>query len=172
MDGMRKAKVFPEPVRAAPRTSRPERRGGMVRAWTSVMVVKLRDSMADRVWGERLREEKGRLVRLVPEEVVASVVSMVGGVVVVEGPAVGGASSRSSWSIPVGVSSSSTSSSSSSSTSSTTFSTFLASILAFLPFTPSACSDFEDEAIGAATPASEVLVEAPPCLDRLRFLAC
>lgn len=37
--GMRKARVLPEPVRAAPRTSRPVRSGGMVRACTSVMRV-------------------------------------------------------------------------------------------------------------------------------------
>lgn len=34
--GIRKAKVLPEPVLAAPRTSLPASSGGIVRAWTSV----------------------------------------------------------------------------------------------------------------------------------------
>ena len=37
IEGMRNASVLPEPVRAAPRTSRPARRGGMVLACTSVI---------------------------------------------------------------------------------------------------------------------------------------
>mmetsp|Transcript_8411 Transcript_8411/g.30776 ORF Transcript_8411/g.30776 Transcript_8411/m.30776 type:complete len:359 (-) Transcript_8411:150-1226(-) len=36
--GTRNASVFPEPVRAAPRTSLPASKGGIVRAWTSVIV--------------------------------------------------------------------------------------------------------------------------------------
>ena len=34
MAGIKNAKVFPDPVRAAPKTSRPAIRGGIARAWT------------------------------------------------------------------------------------------------------------------------------------------
>lgn len=40
MAGIKNAKVFPEPVRAAPSTSFPARRGGIDFSWTGVMVSK------------------------------------------------------------------------------------------------------------------------------------
>jgi len=43
--GMRNASVLPEPVRAAPSTSRPDSRCGTVRACTSVMYVKPMSAM-------------------------------------------------------------------------------------------------------------------------------
>lgn len=40
MAGIKNARVFPEPVRAAPSTSFPARRGGIDFSWTGVMVSK------------------------------------------------------------------------------------------------------------------------------------
>ena len=57
--GTRKAIVLPLPVRAAPSTSLPASKGGIVRAWTSVMVSNPMRSIAAVVGGERLRVENG-----------------------------------------------------------------------------------------------------------------
>lgn len=56
---MRKARVFPEPVRAAPRTSFPARRTGMDLAWTGVIVVKPISERAREVGSERSKVENG-----------------------------------------------------------------------------------------------------------------
>jgi hypothetical protein len=56
--GTKKAIVFPLPVLAAPRTSLPASKGGIVLAWTSVMVSKPILWIASEVGGERLRVEK------------------------------------------------------------------------------------------------------------------
>ena len=57
--GMRKARVLPEPVRAAPRTSLPVRRTGMDFAWTGVIVVRPISESAREVDSERSRLENG-----------------------------------------------------------------------------------------------------------------
>ena len=57
--GTKKAIVFPLPVLAAPNTSLPASRGGIVLAWTSVMVSKPILWIADEVGGERLSVENG-----------------------------------------------------------------------------------------------------------------
>ena len=59
MEGMRKARVLPEPVRAAPSTSLPVRRTGMDFAWTGVIVVRPISERAREVGSERSRVEKG-----------------------------------------------------------------------------------------------------------------
>ena len=59
MAGMRKARVLPEPVRAAPRTSLPVRRTGMDFAWTGVIVVRPISESAREVDSERSRLENG-----------------------------------------------------------------------------------------------------------------
>lgn len=59
MEGMRKARVLPEPVRAAPRTSLPVRRTGMDLAWTGVIVVRPISERARLVGSERSRVENG-----------------------------------------------------------------------------------------------------------------
>lgn len=59
MEGIRKARVFPEPVRAAPKTSLPVRRTGMDLAWTGVIVVKPISESARVVDSERSRVENG-----------------------------------------------------------------------------------------------------------------
>ena len=56
---MRKARVLPEPVRAAPRTSLPVRRTGMDFAWTGVIVVRPISESARVVDSERSRLENG-----------------------------------------------------------------------------------------------------------------
>jgi hypothetical protein len=57
--GTKNAIVFPLPVLAAPKTSFPARSGGIVRAWTSVMVVKPIFSIAEVVCGDRFSVENG-----------------------------------------------------------------------------------------------------------------
>ena len=59
MAGMRKARVLPEPVRAAPRTSLPVRRTGIDFAWTGVIVVRPISESAREVDSERSRLENG-----------------------------------------------------------------------------------------------------------------
>jgi len=59
MEGMRKASVLPEPVRAAPRTSLPARRTGMDLAWTGVIVARPISERARVVGSERSKVEKG-----------------------------------------------------------------------------------------------------------------
>lgn len=59
MAGMRKASVLPEPVRAAPRTSLPERRMGMDLDWMGVMCVMPISVRARSVGWESSRVEKG-----------------------------------------------------------------------------------------------------------------
>ena len=59
MAGRRKARVLPEPVRAAPKTSLPARRTGMDLAWMGVMVVMSISERARVVGVERSRVEKG-----------------------------------------------------------------------------------------------------------------
>ena len=51
--GIRKASVLPEPVLAAPSTSRPAKSGGIPRCWISVMVSKFMPLMACMVLSER-----------------------------------------------------------------------------------------------------------------------
>jgi hypothetical protein len=51
---MRKANVFPDPVFAAPKTSRPANSGGIARCWISVIVSKPIPSIALMVCPERL----------------------------------------------------------------------------------------------------------------------
>ena len=58
-EGMRKARVLPEPVRAAPRTSLPVRRTGIDLAWTGVIVARPISERARVVGSERSRVEKG-----------------------------------------------------------------------------------------------------------------
>ncbi len=58
MAGIKNASVLPEPVLAAPSTSRPERSTGMQRAWTSVMRVKPMSVIALRVLSVTSRESK------------------------------------------------------------------------------------------------------------------
>ena len=59
MAGRRKARVLPEPVRAAPKTSLPARRTGMDLAWMGVMVSICMSVRARVVGVERSRVEKG-----------------------------------------------------------------------------------------------------------------
>ena len=59
MEGMRKARVLPEPVRAAPKTSLPVRRTGMDLAWTGVIVDKPISESARVVDSERSKVENG-----------------------------------------------------------------------------------------------------------------
>ena len=56
MLGIKNAKVFPLPVRAAPSTSRPASRGGIVRAWTGVMRVMPIAAKPSRVFLDKSRE--------------------------------------------------------------------------------------------------------------------
>lgn len=56
--GTRNASVFPLPVLAAPKTSFPASRGGIVLAWTSVIVSKPIRCIAAAVGGERERDKK------------------------------------------------------------------------------------------------------------------
>lgn len=57
--GMRKARVFPEPVLAAPRTSFPASNGGIECSWTAVMVSNFISFKALVVGSERSSSEKG-----------------------------------------------------------------------------------------------------------------
>ncbi len=59
MAGMRKARVLPEPVLAAPSTSFPARRGGIAFSWTGVIVLKPISFNALIVGSESSRSEKG-----------------------------------------------------------------------------------------------------------------
>ena len=59
MAGIRKARVLPEPVRAAPSKSFPARSTGIDFACTFVIVVKPISSRACMVGGDRSREENG-----------------------------------------------------------------------------------------------------------------
>jgi hypothetical protein len=61
MAGIKNARVFPDPVRAAPSTSFPARRGGMDFSWTGVMVLKPISSIPFSVGSESSSEEKGVL---------------------------------------------------------------------------------------------------------------
>ena len=61
---MRNARVFPEPVRAAPRTSRPASRGGMVRACTSVICVYPSSAMPAMVFLDKPSESKVLSLRM------------------------------------------------------------------------------------------------------------
>lgn len=56
---MRKARVFPDPVLAAPRTSFPASNDGMHFSWTGVIVVKPMSTKALAVGSDRLSVEKG-----------------------------------------------------------------------------------------------------------------
>ena len=56
---MRKARVFPDPVLAAPKTSFPASSDGMHFSWTGVMVVKLMSVRALVVGSDKSRVEKG-----------------------------------------------------------------------------------------------------------------
>lgn len=76
MAGMRNARVLPDPVRAAPRTSFPARRTGMDLACTGVMVVMPISARARWVGWERSRVEKE--IRSVWEGAAGSVVVVVG----------------------------------------------------------------------------------------------
>ncbi|EWY84890.1 hypothetical protein FOYG_12248 [Fusarium oxysporum NRRL 32931] len=58
MTGIRKARVFPEPVLAAPRTSRPASEGGMPLLWISVILVNFISLMAFMVFSERFSSAK------------------------------------------------------------------------------------------------------------------
>lgn len=57
--GIRNARVFPEPVCAAPRTSLPVSRTGMDLAWTGVIVVNPISARPFRVGSDRSNEENG-----------------------------------------------------------------------------------------------------------------
>lgn len=57
--GIKNAKVFPLPVLAAPSTSFPASKGGIVRAWTSVIVSNPILPIAEVVAGDKDRVEKG-----------------------------------------------------------------------------------------------------------------
>jgi hypothetical protein len=59
MAGIKNARVFPEPVRAAPSTSFPARRGGIDFSWTGVMVSKPISSRPLIVGSESSSVEKG-----------------------------------------------------------------------------------------------------------------
>ena len=79
MAGRRKARVLPEPVRAAPKTSLPARRTGMDLAWMGVMVSICMSVRARVVGVERSRVEKGsRPVVVVVVVVGVGVVGSVG----------------------------------------------------------------------------------------------
>lgn len=70
MLGIKNAKVFPLPVRAAPNTSRPASRGGIVRAWTGVMRVIPIAAKPSSVFVDRSRELNEVSSRVVPVTVV------------------------------------------------------------------------------------------------------
>lgn len=59
MHGMRKARVFPDPVLAAPMRSFPDRRGGMAIDW--ICVRRVNPSFDRAVW---VGSERGRAVNL------------------------------------------------------------------------------------------------------------
>lgn len=69
---MRKARVFPEPVFAAPTRSRPSNKGGIDRACISVKVVKPISAIALRVFSHTfsLRESKVQSLKIskVPDD--------------------------------------------------------------------------------------------------------
>lgn len=64
MAGIKNARVFPEPVRAAPSTSFPARSGGIDFSWTGVMVSKPIPSRPFIVGSESSSVEKGTRVAI------------------------------------------------------------------------------------------------------------
>lgn len=71
MLGTKNASVLPDPVRAAPSTSRPYSSGGMQRACTSVMWLKDKSCMALRVFSERSSDSNVELL------IIPSIVTLV-----------------------------------------------------------------------------------------------